>query len=125
MATIMPERKKEELATWPLVATIGALILGFLVVLGLLLTHQDYQHKTQVSTKELKCQHRRSWLIAAEAYDKAFLSCAKHYDGALYSSKLIAERCDEEVSRSHEPRWRIKEQLELSRKYANQCGVVE
>lgn len=123
MATIMPERKKKELTLGPLLTT-GALVLG-LVVLGLALLHQDYQHKTQVSTKELKCQHRRSWLRAAEAYDKAFLSCAKHYDGALYSSKLIAERCDEEVSRSHEPRWRIKEQLELSRKYANQCGVAE
>lgn len=123
MATIMPERKKQEVGLGPLLTT-GALLLG-LVVLGLALVHQDYQHKTQVSTKELKCEHRRSWLRAAEAYDKAFLSCAKHYDGALYSSKLIAERCDEEVSRSHEPRWRIKEQLELSRKYANQCGVVE
>lgn len=112
------------LSSGPLVAVTGALLLA-LVVLGLALVYQDYQHKTQVSTKELKCQHRRSWLRAAEAYDKAFLSCAKHYDGALYSSKLIAERCDEEVSRSHEPRWRIKEQLELSRKYANQCGVAE
>lgn len=123
MATIMPERKKEEVALGPLLIT-GALVLG-LVVLGLAFVYWDYQHKTQVSTKEFKCQHRRSWLAAAEAYDKAFLSCAKHYEGALYSSKLIAERCDEEVSRSHEPRWRIKEQLELSRKYANQCGVAE
>lgn len=123
MAVILPERKKKELALGPLLTT-GALLLA-LVVLGLTLLYQDYQHKTQVSTKELKCQHRRSWLRAAEAYDKAFLLCAKHYDGALYSSKLIAERCDEEVSRSHEPRWRIKEQLELSREYANQCGVQE
>lgn len=123
MAVILPERKREELTLGPLLVT-GALVLG-LVVLGLALVYRDYQHTTQVSTKELKCQHRRSWLAAAEAYDKAFLSCAKHYEGALYSSKLIAERCDEEVSRSHEPRWRIKEQLELSRKYANQCGVAE
>lgn len=109
----------------PLVITMAALVFGVVIVLGLTFVYQDYQHKTQVSTKELECQHRRSWLRAAEAYDKAFLSCAKHYEGALYSSKLIAERCDEEVSRSHEPRWRIKEQLELSREYANQCGVQE
>lgn len=123
MAVILPERKREELTLGPLLVT-GALVLA-LVGLGLALLYQDYQHKTQVSTKELECQHRRSWLRAAEAYDKAFLSCAKHYEGALYSSKLIAERCDEEVSRFHEPRWRIKEQLELSREYANQCGVSE
>ena len=108
-----------------LVITMATLVFGVVIVLGLTFVYQDYQHKTQVSTKELKCQHRRSWLAAAEVYDKTFLSCAKHYEGALYSSKLIAERCDEEVSRSHEPRWRIKEQLELSRKYANQCGVAE
>lgn len=123
MAVILPERKREELTLGPLLVT-GALVLG-LVVLGLALVYRDYQRKTQVSSKEFNCQHRRSWLAAAKAYDDAFLSCAKHYEGALYSSKLIAERCDEEVSHSHEPRWRIKEQLELSREYANQCGVVE
>lgn len=103
-------------------------VIAFLlicIVVGLVMRYKEYEASTQVSTKELKCQHRRSWLRAAEAYDNAFLSCAKHYEGALYSSKLIAERCDEEVSRSHEPRWRIKQQLELSRKYANQCGVEE
>lgn len=97
-------------------------IVMYLLVIFALIAGLAAGEHPQPSELKLKCQERQRWLLEAKMYEEAFMACATRYSNVLYSSHVIAERCDEEVGRSHQSRFTITHNLERLRKYADKCG---
>lgn len=100
-------------------------IVVYVLVIFALIAGLAADEHLQPSELKLKCQERQRWLLEAKVYEEAFMACATRYSHVLYSSDIIAERCDEEVGRSRQSRFTITHNLERSREYADRCGEFQ